>query len=265
MSALAASQRALLDALLQPHAPTDDTRRDATGLGIYRANAHAHAERTLASTYLVVRALLGDEAFHALARALWHRHPPPRGDLGEWGEALAAFIAGEPDLAALPYLGDVARTEWALHQAARAPEVPSDPAGFARLQDHDPDALHPRLAAGSWVLASHWPVLAIIDAHLHGEPGFDAVARRLRDGVREAVRVWRQGGRVRACAIDTTTAHFETLLLCGHSLGQALHRVPVDIEAWLTHAVRSGRLLGLDTPPAARPHSTSNDATGDAP
>lgn len=265
MSALAASQRALLDALLQPHPPTDDTRWDATGVGIYRANAHAHAERTLADAYPVVRALLGDEAFHALARALWHRHPPPRGDMGEWGEALAAFIATEPDLAALPYLGDVACTEWALHQAARAPEVPSDPAGFARLQDHEPDALHPRLAAGSWVLASHWPVLSIIDAHLHGEPGFDAVAQRLRGGVREAVRVWRQGGRVRACAIDSTTAHFEALLLAGHSLGQALHQAPLDIEAWLTDAVQAGRLLGLDTQHLAPPISTPTHIPGDNP
>jgi len=262
MSALAASQRALLDALLQPHPPTGSTRWDVTGLGIYRANAHAHAERTLADTYPVVRALLGDEAFHALARALWHHHPPPRGDLGEWGGALAVLIANEPDLAALPYLGDVARTEWALHQAARAPEVAPDPASFARLQDHDPDTLCARLAAGSWVLVSHWPVLSIIDAHLHGEPGFDIVAQRLREGACESVRVWRQGGRVRANAIDSTTAHFEALLLAGHSLGQSLHQAPIDIEAWLTDAVRSGRLLGLDTPPATPPCSASNDSTG---
>lgn len=265
MNTLATRQEALLDALLQPRPPQAGAPWDATGLGIYRANAHAHAERALADAYPVVHALLGDETFHALARALWHQQPPARGDLGEWGAALADWMVAEPDLATLPYLGDVARTEWALHQAARAPEVPGDPASFTHLQDYDLDGLHPRLAAGSWVLASHWPVLSIIDAHLHGAPGFDAVARRLRDGVREAVRVWRQGGRVRACAIDTTTAHFETLLLCGHSLGQALDQVPLDIENWLTDAVRSGCLLGLNTLPAARPHSTSNDATGDAP
>ncbi len=263
MSALAASQRALLDALLQPHPPTDSTQWDATGIGIYRANAHAHAERGLADAYPVVRALLGDEAFHALARALWHHHPPSRGDLGEWGEALAALIATEPDLAALPYLGDVARTEWALHQAARAAEVPVDSASFARLQDHDPDDLRARLVAGSWVLESHWPVLSIIDAHLHGEPGFDVVAQRLRETTPEAVRVWRQGGRVRAGAIDSATAHFEALLLAGHGLGHALLRSPVDIQAWLTESVQAGRLLGFDTLPAEPSHSTPIDPKGD--
>ncbi|MBL0917983.1 MAG: putative DNA-binding domain-containing protein [Hydrogenophaga sp.] len=249
MSTLAASQRALLDALFQPQPPQADACWNPTGLGAYRANAHAHAERTLSGTYPVVRALLGDEAFNALARALWHRHPPLRGDLGEWGEALALFIATEPDLDPLPYLGDVARVEWALHQAARSPDARPDPASFARLQDHHPDRLHARLATGTWVLDSAWPVLSIVDAHLHGDPGFDAVAQRLRDGVREAVRVWRHAGRVRACFIDAPTARFEARLLAGHSLGRALGEAPIDdLPAWLTEAVQAGRLLGFGPP-----------------
>lgn len=263
MSALLDTQRALLDALLQPRAPQAGAPWDETGLGIYRANAHAHAERTLADTYPVVRALLGDEAFHALARALWHHHPPSRGDLGEWGEALADFVATEPDLAALPYLGDVARTEWALQQAARAPETRPDPASFARLQHDEPDRLRPLVAAGNWVLASAWPVLSIIDAHRHGEPDFATVAQRLRDGVGEAVRVWRLNGHVQADAVDTATARFEALLVAGHSLGHALDQAPLDIESWLTDAVRSGRLLGFDTPPPEQPPGPPHTPTGD--
>lgn len=261
MPSLADAQTALLDALLQPQPPHADARWDATGVAVYRANAHAHAERTLAGTYPVVRALLGDDAFHALARALWHRHPPMRGDLGEWGGALAGFIATAPDLADLPYLGDVARLEWALHQAARAPEARPDPASFARLQTDDPDQLHPLPAAGSWVIASEWPVLSIVDAHLHGDPGFDTVAQRLRDGVREAVRVWRHAGQVRAGAIDATTARFEARLLAGQPLGHALNEAPIhDLAAWLTEAVQAGRLLGFGTPnntPTTPPEPTA--------
>lgn len=263
MSALADAQRALLDALLQPRPPQADARWDATGLGIYRANAHAHAERTLASAYPVVRALLGDEAFDALARALWHRHPPLRGDLAEWGGALAGFVTDEPDLATLPYLSDVARTEWAMHQAARAPTVLPEPASFARLKHEDPDGLRPLLASGSWVLASAWPVLSIVDAHLHGDPGFDTVAQRLRDGTPEAVRVWRRDGRVRAGVIDAATAQFEALLLGGLSLGHALDRAPIDIQAWLTDAVRTGRVLGFVEPLTPPSLSTTIDLTGD--
>ena len=263
MNTLAATQRALLDALLQPRPPQADARWDATGLGVYRANAHAHAERALADTHPVVRALLGAEAFNTLARALWHRHPPQRGDLGEWGEALAAFIATQPDLDELPYLGDVARVEWALHQAARAPEAMPEPASFARLQDMDPGRLHPQLAAGTWVLASAWPVLSIVDAHLHGEPGFHTVSQRLRDRVGEAVRVWRQAGRVRANLVDADTARFEALLAAGHSLGHALDQAPIDIQAWLADAVRGGRLLGFaaahEAADNARPFNTTGD------
>jgi hypothetical protein len=260
MRTLADAQAALLDALLQPQPPQAGAPWDATGLGVYRANAHAHAERTLAGTCPVVHALLGDGAFHALARALWHRHPPLSGDLGEWGEALADFIAAEPDLDELPYLSDVARLEWALHQAARAPEARPDPASFARLQTDDPDQLHPRAAAGSWVLASPWPVLSIVDAHLHGEPGFDTVAQSLRDGVQEAVRVWRHAGRVHAAAIDAPTARFEARLLAGHSLGHALAEAPLDdLSAWLTEAVQAGRLLGFS--PAHNTHTQPPEHT----
>jgi hypothetical protein len=260
MRTLADAQAALLDALLQPKPPPSGAPWEVTGLAVYRANAHAHAERTLAGTYPVVHALLGEPAFHDLARALWHRHPPSCGDLGEWGGALAGFVATEPDLAALPYLSDVARLEWALHRAARAHEVAPDPASFARLQTDDPDQLHPLPAAGSWVLASPWPLLSIVDAHRHGEPGFDTVAQRLRDGVGEAVRVWRHAGRVRAGAIDAATARFEARLLAGHPLGHALNEAPLDdLSAWLTEAVQAGRLLGFGPPPNALSPTTPTE------
>ena len=243
MSALARAQHALLDALLQPRPPQDGW--DAAGIDVYRANAHAHAERTLAATYPVVHALVGDEAHHALARALWHHHPPTRGDLAEWGGALAGFIEAQHDLAGLPWLGDVARVEWALHQAGRAPDARPDPASFGLLQQHAPEHLRAVLAPGTSLIESPWPVLSVIDAHLHGDPGFDEVAERLRQHVSEAVRVWRPDGQVRAAVIDAGVAHFEGLLAAGHSLGHALDAAPVDIAAWLPEAVQHGRLLGF--------------------
>lgn len=246
---LAQRQSELLDALFQPRPPEPGAAWLGRGLGAYRANAHAHAERALRDAYPVVARVIGDGAFHPLARALWHHHPPTRGDLSEWGAALAAFIAVQSDLDSLPYLSDVARLEWAVHVASRAADATPDAASFAWLEREPPERLRLRLPPGTAIVRSPWPVLSVLDAHLHGEPDFATVARRLSDGVAENVRVWRQGAAVRLTCLDDTLARFEATLLGGHSLGQALDDTPIDPVAWLGEAVRTGLCVGV-TPDA---------------
>ena len=90
------------------------------GLQAYRANAAASARRAMADAYPTVQQLLGCEAFAALTQAHWHGQRPRRGDLAVWGEALPDFIANADQLAAEPYLADVARLHSAPHQARRA-------------------------------------------------------------------------------------------------------------------------------------------------
>lgn len=250
---LAQRQSELLDALLQPRPPEPAAAWHGKGLSAYRANAHAHAERALRDAYPVVALLIGEGAFHPLARALWHHHPPERGDLSEWGAALAAFIAAQSDLDGLPYLSDVARLEWALHLASRAAQATPDAASFAWLQREPPERLRLRLAPGTAIVRSPWPVLSLLDAHLHGEPDFATVARRLSDGVAESVRVWRQGATLRLTPVDDTLARFEAALLGGHTLGQALDDTPIDAVAWLGEAVRSGLCVGVT------PHAIHNE------
>jgi len=256
---LAHRQSALLDALLQARAPGPDAPWHGPGLGAYRANAHAHAERALLDAYPVVAALVGSEAFEALAHALWHHQPPERGDLGEWGAALADFIAAQPDLADLPYLPDTARLEWAMQAAARAGDAVVDAASFARLESEPPERLRLLFAPGTAVLRSRWPVLSLLDAHLHGDPDFATVAQRLAARVAEDVRVWRQGGAVRLTPLDAATARFEYSLLQGHTLGQALDTTPIDALAWLTDAVRSGLCTGLAPAPEQPPFHPPTD------
>lgn len=250
---LARQQRELLDALLRARPPGPESPWHGPGLGAYRANAHARAERALLDAYPVVAALLSEPAFATLARALWHHHPPARGELGEWGGALAGFIADQADLASLPYLPDLARLEWALHGAARAGEARRDAASFAWLEREAPERLCLRFAPGTAVVISRWPVLSLLDAHLHGEPDIATAARRLGEGVAESVRVWRQGGAVRLTPLDDTTARFEASLLAGHTLAQSLDTAPIDAFGWLSEAVRCGLCLGVAPAPISHP------------
>src|SRR5258706_1360254 len=71
--------------------------RDARTLeriALYRGNVVAAWEKALANAYPVVRALVGDEFFHGLARAYGRAHPSASGDLNRFGARFAEFVAG---------------------------------------------------------------------------------------------------------------------------------------------------------------------------
>ncbi|WP_457281910.1 HvfC/BufC family peptide modification chaperone [Polaromonas sp. P5_D5] len=264
---LARQQQALLHALLgerddsglwshlQPggaYAPL--ARR---GLQAYQANGLALAERALGAAYPVLAQLIGGESFAALARHFWLRHPPCRGDMACWGDALAAFLEAAPQLADEPYLGDVARVEWALHQAATAADARPDPRSFALLSEADPAEITLTLGAGVFLLASGYPVASIVNAHLLGEPALAEAAALLRAGAAEHALIWRQGFKPRACAVTAAEYALLAALQAGRSLeavlGSALECAPsgamestaaFSFENWLGPAVQDGLVTG---------------------
>lgn len=260
-SSLALQQQALLAALFRPDQGLDAQLQAAClrtsdqarrGLQAYQANGHALAERSLAGAYPVVCALVGPDSFAALARALWHAHPPVRGDLAHWGAALPHFVQASESLDQVPYLGDVARTEWALHQAAGAADAWADLPSLALLAQDDPAALGLRLAPGTALIASRYPVASIVQAHLTQDIDLDEAGRRWRAGVAETALVWRAGLRPRVRDVHSTTeAVLLRELVAGASLLSALETActdpdpgAFDLSAWLMSAVSEGLVLG---------------------
>lgn len=217
------------------------------GLAAYRSHAAAQATRTLEAAYPVLAHLLGDENFDALARKLWSEQPPLRGDLALWGGALAPLIEQLPDLvAAEPYLADVARTEWALHEAATAADAEPDPQSYGLLGSVDPEDLSLVLAPGTACLDSRWPVVTLIDAHAGDPPDLERAARCLAAGVAETALVWRQAYRPLLRIAQPGESSFVAALLAGQSLQQALDQAAaLDFQAWLAPAVHDGLLLGV--------------------
>jgi hypothetical protein len=278
---LAREQQALLRAVLGeqddsglwPHLRPDGalTRLARRGLQAYQANGLALAERALGAAYPVLAQLIGDESFASLARHFWRRHPPGRGDMACWGDVLAAFLEASPQLADEPYLGDVARVEWALHQTATAADALPDPHSFALLSPADPAELTLTLGAGVFLLASVYPVASIVNAHLLGEPALAEAAALLRAGAAEHALVWRQGFKPRVCAITAAEYALLAALQAGSSLEAALDSAltcaPIgtsgaaaafSFENWLGRAVQDGLVTGahrLMHPPSQRAHS----------
>lgn len=268
VTALQEQQAALLSALFT-HPAHDDARRAsehllarfttqglqaARGLMAYQANGHALAERPLAAAYPVIEMMLGQQNFAALARDLWHHHPPVSGDLAHWGDALPDFLAQSDALSDTPYLADVARVEWALHRAASAADAATDGASFARLTAQDPAALTLKLSPGTVLVTSAFPVASLLLSHRHAQPSLAQAAQRLREGVAETALVWRQGLQPRVAQANPVEAALLRALLQGQNLAAALDTAlatdttdtqAFDFSIWLTHAVTTGLVTGV--------------------
>jgi len=255
VSPLAQQQQAWLQALwaprpdaalaaLGPHVEEGPLRE--RGLRAYRSNGRLLAERALAGAYPVVAQMLGEENFGPLAQQLWLHHPPTRGDLAHWGGELPAWIASIPELAQQePFLADVAQLEWALHQAATAPDSLVDMQSFALLQSHEATQLTLCLAPGTCCIPSAWPIASLVLAHLQGTPSLEEAGERLREELAETALVWRQGFKPCVRPIGPEEAPFVLALQGQHSLDYALERAPaLAFDQWLAPAVQCGLVTG---------------------
>lgn len=163
-------QRAFADALTHPDTEarvlgilSGDERRNRSRLALYRGNLTQSWHNVLAAAYPVLRALTGDDFFHALTREYGRTHPSGTGDLNRFGHQLADLLRVWPPCFPYPYFADIARLEWAVHRAHFAADVsPLPPEGWLQ---HDPDILadspvilHPavELVSSPWRIADIW-------------------------------------------------------------------------------------------------------------
>lgn len=167
-------QSAFTDALNQPTAPVPDAIGQKNGapakrrFDVYRNNVAAGMIDALRATYPGIETLVGGEFFAASARVYLERHPPCSPLLFRYGGQFGDFLDGFPPASSTPYLGDVARLEWARLQAYHASddEVLSIEALGNYLGDRGGEgvdagelcfALHPSLT----LLSSRWPIVSL--------------------------------------------------------------------------------------------------------
>jgi hypothetical protein len=168
--------------------------------------------------------------------------------VAQWGEALPAFLLASAQLQDEPYLADVARAEWALHQCTSAANAQADLSTLALLTTQDPAELGFGLAPGCAVLQSTWPLASLLSAHLYPNlsqtPSFATVGQQLRDAVAQDVVVWRAGLRPLVREAAPGEAAFVAELLQGRPLAQALDTAAaLDFSTWLPAAIQSGLVL----------------------
>ncbi len=141
----------------------------AERIAIYRRTIGANYRNALGATYPVVQRLVGTAFFHAAVDHFVREHPSRSGDLNEYGDAFGAFLAGYRPAAALRYLADVARLEWAIDEANRARDfTPAPDIVLGALTSVPPErlsGLRLMLEPSCRLLASAFPVLRIWQVH----------------------------------------------------------------------------------------------------
>lgn len=250
-------QRAFVAALRDPQAPppTDLAGRyaetPARRFDVYRNNVHSSLIDVLAARFPVIERLVGETFFRAMARAFIDTSLPRSPVLIEYGGDLAGFIDGFPPAQSLPYLGDVARLEWAWHEAYHATDM--DPLDIGRLSSFLQSgeaaalarltfALHPSLR----IVRSRWPVLEIWRTNTEDEQ-----VRRVDPDTASDVLVVRPKWDVTLWPLPPAGAVFIDALASGATLGEAVEQAAssdtaFDLTATLQLLLTAGCISGLN-------------------
>lgn len=133
---------------------------------VYRNNCAVSLTEAIGDGFPVVRELVGDDFFNAMARAYVTEHLPSSPVMIEYGHAFPDFVESFEPARDLPFLCDVARVEWSWSRAYHAEDCHSS--SVAQLQAIAPEELekvrltmHPSMH----LLQSDYPAVSIWSVH----------------------------------------------------------------------------------------------------
>lgn len=110
----------------------------AEAVQVYRSGYPARLTEALGETYRVCWRVLGDEDFFAACRDFAARAPSTSYNLSDYGEHFGEFLMTRPDAEHAPFLGELAKLEWAFKLVFHsAPHAGLDPAVLAAKASPD--------------------------------------------------------------------------------------------------------------------------------
>lgn len=208
---------------------------------VYRNNVASGLTRAMEASFPVIRKLVGDPFFAAMAVEFALTHPPKSQMLMQYGDDFAAFLAQFPPVAHLGYLPDVARLEHAIrtsYHAADATPISAD--ALAALPEADLLASRLIFAPSLQLIASVWPICSIWRANMENGPAPVAVGENvivLRPEFDPRPHVLPQGG-----------TGFLRALMAGDTFADALGQADpaLDLTALLALLLTGQAIVGLE-------------------
>lgn len=202
----------------------------------------------LRTDYPALSAVIGDTAFHNLVTDYLAVFPPEHFSLRYAGSRLATLLEEHPVSTEFPYARDLARFEWAHHDAFDA--VDDQPIGVQDLAAISPDHW-PELVFGLThslvVLDLDWSVAPLADAVRDGSTLPDPLADPC------SVRVWRQDGQVwhrtiarsEAKALRAIAAGATFDEICTEAAGAVESDAVSFVTSWLRTWIADGLLIAV--------------------
>lgn len=221
-------QAAFKTAMLDPAAAVPDGIVNPDGapaskrFDVYRNNVAVSLSDALEAAFPVVRKLIGDEFFRAMAGVYLRKHPPKTPLMMFYGDAMSQFLRRFEPAKSIGYLPDIAALELALRHAYHAADA--TPVDASALTAIAPDALMAvrlSLAPATQTVTSDYPIHAIYrrntvadapkpvmqaEAVLITRAGFDPELHRINAAAAACIEALKNGeslGKAMATADDT--------------------------------------------------------------
>lgn len=205
----------------------------------------------------MVRRLVGEAFFLAIAREYLAGHPPRKRSLALFGAEFPGFLAEFPPADSVPYLADVARLERARLEALHAADAAVlAPAALARL---GPTLAEARFAAhpAARIVRSDFPIVDIWRANqADAAPGPRSLAA---DG--QSALITRPSALVELHGLSPVEAAFAESLLAGEGVSTAMARAggvdeSFDVTAAFRRLLAAGAFEHLHLPADRREQPT---------
>lgn len=190
---------------------------------IYQNAVALILEEALATAFPIVRALIGDACFSAVAEAFKHEHPPQHGNLQVYGEGFVDFLRGWPATVELAYLPDVAAIEWARQSALLAADGKVLAASAVATA-----------AETGTVLLLH-PSVRLLDLATRALDIWrwcqapEASNPQITDGP-QAVLVWRSGSEIACVELSSAGARLVGMIRAGNAVDTAIAAAVGDAD-----------------------------------
>jgi len=231
------ADRPAADVLARPPRGTRSERLHA-----YVDGYPARLRDALLEAFPAVAHLVGASEFGDLVRRYRPAVPVGGYNLADVGAAMPAFLEQDRLGAALPFLPDLARLEWAVQRAFHAHLLaPFDPATVASWSPDDWADARVRFQAGTSCVRSAWPIRALWDARATPRDEIDLAI----DDRPETVVVHRVEYRVACEPLDAAEATVLGRLLGGGTLGEAVADLAPDDAERLGEWTASWMARGL--------------------
>lgn len=195
-----------------------DGQPSARRFAVYRNNVILGLANGLGEAFPVVKRLVGEAFFRAMAAEFAAACPPAGPLMFAYGAGFAEFVETFPPAAGLPYLGDVARLERAWTEAYHAAEeAPIGPEALQALGPTELGSVRLRLHGSVRLITSDFPVVAIWQANVaQAEPGPIDLAQG-----GETALIARPGAEVELRRLPSGAAAFLLALQAGQGLALA--------------------------------------------